>query len=206
MPRVSKEEAQRKVDEIIDACAQIYDASSYRMVTIKGIADKTSLSRPSIYNYFGSLEEIFLGLLGREYDYWKQDLEQLAREHEMLDQEQFASEIARTLESRQRMLRLQSMNLFEIEENSSLERLTSFKRSCLGAVKAMKNCLRKYFPQKTADEVKELIYEFFPFLYGVYPYTYPTRKQMRAMEEAGMERCSDNLYELIRRCLLKLLQ
>ena len=50
---------QRK-NEIIDACAALYQTKGFREVTIKDISQKTSISRPSIYNYFETKEEIFL--------------------------------------------------------------------------------------------------------------------------------------------------
>ena len=38
------------------------------------IAQITSFSRPAIYNYFETKEEIFLALFQREYDRWNEDL------------------------------------------------------------------------------------------------------------------------------------
>ena len=59
--------AQRK-SEIIAACEALYRTKGSREVTIKDISTETSFSRPSIYNYFETKEEIFLALLTREYD------------------------------------------------------------------------------------------------------------------------------------------
>ena len=47
---------------------------SFREITLKEIGKITSFSRSSIYNYFETKEEIFLGLFQREYDRWNEDL------------------------------------------------------------------------------------------------------------------------------------
>ena len=66
MPRMTEEQAMRRRDEILDACDALYRESTFQGVTIKDIAERTSFSRPSIYNYFQTIGEIFLGLLERE--------------------------------------------------------------------------------------------------------------------------------------------
>ena len=65
--------AQRR-DEIVAACEQLYQTMSFREITLKEIGNITSFSRPTIYNYFETKEEIFLALFQREYDRWNEDL------------------------------------------------------------------------------------------------------------------------------------
>ena len=65
--------AQRR-EEIINACEQLYLTMSFKEITLKEIGKITSFSRPTIYNYFETKEEIFLALFQREYDRWNEDL------------------------------------------------------------------------------------------------------------------------------------
>ena len=76
--RLERRTASRR-EEILDACAALYETKSFRDITIQEIGQKTSFSRTSIYNYFQTKEEIFLGLLQREYEACSQDLEQLCQ-------------------------------------------------------------------------------------------------------------------------------
>ena len=57
-------------EEIVNACEKLYETVSFREITLKTISEETSFSRPSIYNYFSTKEEIFLALFAREYDRW----------------------------------------------------------------------------------------------------------------------------------------
>ena len=54
----SNEELRR--EEILEACSCLYGTKTFQEITLKDISGKTSLSRPSIYNYFSSKEEILI--------------------------------------------------------------------------------------------------------------------------------------------------
>ena len=161
--------AQRK-NEIIDACETLYRTKGFREVTIKEISTETSFSRPSIYNYFETKEEIFLALLTREYDRWTEYLEGMRPPAGSWEREEFAQALAHTLDGREIMLKIQTMNLYEIEENSRSDRLAEFKRSFYRAMLAIDRCLTAYAPGIREEEKRDFRYAFFPFLYGIYAY------------------------------------
>ena len=50
--------AQRR-EEIVNACDELYKTMSFKDITLKEIGKVTSFSRPTIYNYFQTKEEIF---------------------------------------------------------------------------------------------------------------------------------------------------
>ena len=177
MPKGSPELTNARKDEIITACAKLYETMSFKEITIKEIAAYTSFTRPSIYNYFQTKEEIFLALLGREYDLWTEDLQQLHDTHDTLTADEFASALAHTLEKRERLLKLMSMNHYDMETSSRMENLVEFKKSYGASMKAVTLCVGKFFPQKTPQDVQGFVYGFFPFLFGVYPYTFVSEKQ-----------------------------
>ena len=57
----------------------------------------------------------------------------------------------------------------------------------------------------STEEVKEILYVFFPFMFGIYPYAEVTDKQRKAMEEAGVEYNYHSIYEITYNCLIMLL-
>ena len=75
MPRVSRKIVETRPEEIVNACRKLYKTMSFHEVTISRISEETSISRPSIYNYFQTKEEIFLALLKDEFDRWTTSLE-----------------------------------------------------------------------------------------------------------------------------------
>ncbi len=187
MPRASEELTSARKDEIINACAELYGTMGFREITIRDIGAKTSFTRTSIYNYFQTKEEIFLALLEREHRLWIADIEAVERENESMSVESFAGALSSTLEKRKIMLKLMSMNLYDMECNSRLENLVEFKHAYADALVAMRRCLEKFFPRMTAADIREFELAFFPFLFGVYPYTSHSEKQKAAMELVGVE-------------------
>lgn len=197
MPKGSKELTKARKDEIVNACAELYDKMPYKEITPGKISELTSFTRTSIYNYFKTREEIFLALLQREYEEWTRALTALAESKSALDADGFAREIARSLSCRGRMFKLLSVNIYEIEAESREENLVLFKRAYGAAIEALRACLRRFFPalEKTDEEV--FIYAFLPFLFGVYPYAHATQKQISAMQKAGVEVPSLSEFSLV---------
>ena len=197
MPKGSEALTNARREEIIEGCARLYETVSFKEITMKEISTAIPLTRASIYNYFQTKEEIFLALLQREYERWTARLEKAREEHEKMSREEFARELAHSLEERQQLLKLLSMNLYDLEENCRFERLVEFKVVYGRALAEVGNCLEKFFPEMTEEDRQDFLYLFFPFLFGVYPYTVVTDKQRRAMDEAGIAYREQTVYEIV---------
>ena len=196
--------AQRR-EEIVNACEQLYQTMSFKDITLKEIGNVTSFSRPTIYNYFHTKEEIFLALYEREYDRWNAELEIILESDENYSREKIAELIAGSLQKRKQLLRLLSMNNYDMEENSREELLASFKTSYGKSLKLFRRILEKYCPEKTDDEVSEIIYVFFPFMFGIYPYAEVTGKQKAAMKAAEVDYKYQSVFDITYNCLIRLL-
>lgn len=196
MPKGSQQLTNARKKEIIDACASLYKTMSFKEITMKDIATATSFTRTSIYNYFQTKEEIFLALLQREYELWNEKLRQLRAKHENLSATEFADKLARSLEERENLLKLMSMNHYDMEENSRFERLVEFKSVYGQSLKEVKNCLDQFFPKMSEQDKQDFVFSFFPFMFGIYPYTVVSEKQRRAMAEADVNYVYMSVYEI----------
>ncbi len=183
MRKGTPEQVALKREEIVDACEQLYQTMSFREITLKEISKITSFSRPTIYNYFETKEEIFG---------W-------------LTKAQLADRIAQSLADREQLLKILSMNNFDMEANSRQEMLTSFKYSYGRSMQLMCMLLEKNCPDMSAADIQNFIYTFYPFMFGIYPYTAVTEKQKTAMREAGVDYVYKTVYELTSSCLIRLL-
>ena len=206
MPKGSSEQRAARRCEIMSACLSLYQTKSFRDISMGDIAEVTSFSRPSIYNYFETKEEIFLALFQREYECWTAELEDMIAANERMDAAAFADAAAKTVEKRTLLLKLLSMNMYDMEEHSRLERLTDFKAAYGASMDALEKGLEKFFPASTVEKRKEFIWHFFPFMFGIYPYTFVTDKQKEAMEKAGTRILHQGVYELTRGMIAELLK
>lgn len=205
MRKVTEEQIARKREEIVGACEQLYQTRSFREITLKDIGNITSFSRPTIYNYFETKEEIFLALFQREYDRWNEDLTAILDGNERLTKAELSEKIAASLAGRTQLLKLLSMNNYDMEANSRQELLTAFKQSYGRSMHLMRMLLEKYCPDMSLTDIQNFIYTFYPFMFGIYPYTTVTEKQKIAMKEAGIDYVYQTVYELTYRCLIRLL-
>ncbi len=205
MPKGSPERTAARKEEIISACEKLYQTMSFKDITLKEIGNETSFSRPTIYNYYQTKEEIFLALFEREYIRWNEELQSVLQENEKLSKEELAEKLAASIADREQLLKLLAMNTYDMEANSRPELLASFKVAYGQSMKNVCKILKKFCPEKTEQEVQDFIYVFFPFMFGIYPYTAVTDKQREAMKQANVDYVYQSIFEITDNCLLKLL-
>lgn len=196
MPKGSAELTRARKEEIVAACRKLYETMSFREITLKDIGQETSFTRTSIYNYFETKEEIFLALFQQEYELFVRDLDALCAREESLSRDELADALARALSNRPMMLKLLSMNLYDMEANSRMERLVEFKTAYGASVAALDRCLQKFVPGLDEKGRQTFLYSLLPFIYGLYPYTVVTEKQRSAMEEAGIRYVYMSTYDM----------
>ena len=192
-------------EEIIEACARLYETMSFKEITIKEIGAATSFTRTSIYNYFETKEEIFLALLQMEYERWVDAMNAVMSDRASMTRDELARTLARTLTDRPRLLRLLSMNHFDMEANSRPEKLNEFKVAYGASLETVTRMVEKYIPEMDESERQQFLYAFFPFIYGIFPYTSVTEKQKAAMAQAKIPYVYQSAYDLTYTCLKKLL-
>ena len=196
MPAGSIERTNARKEEIINACEKLYQTMSFKEITLKEIGKETSFSRTSIYNYFQTKEEIFLALLKREYDSWIVQLREAMEAKETMTDDEIADVLAGTLDNHRQLLKIMSMNHYDLEENSRMELLVEFKVSYGNAMKTVMELLSKFRKDMDSKKRQEFVYSFFPFMFGIYPYTVVTEKQKEAMKRAGVDYTYSSLYDL----------
>ena len=206
MPKGSPELTAARKEEIINACEQLYQTMSFKDITLKEIGNVTSFTRTSIYNYFQTKEEIFLALYEREYDRWNAELVSIRKENESLSKSELADKIAASISNRKQLLKLLAMNNYDMEANSRPELLVSFKVAYGTSMQNICRLLQKFCPDMTVSEIQNFIYIFFPFMFGIYPYTAVTDKQRAAMKEANVDYVYQSIYEITHTCLCRLME
>lgn len=205
MPKGSPELTAARKNEIMNACEKLYQKKIFKEITLQDISRETSFTRTSIYNYFETKEEIFLELFKREYDLWTGDIEKLTDKVGEYSREELALEIAGSLQKRKLLLKLLSVNLYDLEENSRMERLVNFKTAYGNSKKALWKLIRKCYPELKDYEIKDFIKIFLPYLHGIYPYAFATDKQIEAMDRVGVEYEKTTIKELVYLGLMKML-
>lgn len=205
MPKGSPELTAARKEEIMNACEQLYRTMNFKEITLKEIGEVTSFTRTSIYNYFQTKEEIFLGLFQREYELWCKALEEILNGTEALSHEQLADRIAETLSERELMLKLLAVNLYDMEENSRLERLVEFKKSYGKSVELLRQIVARFCSEWDDATRQSVVTSVLLYFHGLYPYAHHTEKQEEAMKQAEVQPVQTTVKELARLGLSKML-
>lgn len=195
----------KRKSEIIKACRELYQKMNFKEITIKEISEYTSFSRPSIYNYFPTKESIFLEIFKEEYSFWCDDMDCIIKKYKKLSVKEFSEKFAITLENRPVLLKLLSMNLYDLESNCTLADLTEFKIEYKRSLDTVQKLLNTYFPKMTSRDTDNFIYIFFPFMFGLYPYANVTEKQKQAMNAAGIKFPIKRVYDFVYQTIFTLL-
>ncbi len=203
----TEEQIASRQREILAACDEIYTESGFDGVTLKAIATRTSISRPSIYNYYATKEEILLDILGQEYGKWCDELKESFDQENTLTREKFCQMLTNSLLRHEKMLKLMTINLNSIESKCGQEKLTQFKKDIFLYAGNLKNGLKKVFPSSTDPQQVLFMDAFFSYICGLYIYTHPSEKQLLAMQAAGFPEINsfeDLCYKGLEKLLLML--
>lgn len=189
------EQIESRRAEILHACANLYHEGSIEDVTIKAIAEHMSFSRPTIYNYYRTKEEILLDLLRLEYAALNGELQEAFARAEKAGvpsgeaaAEVFCRIIVDAFAAHDDLLRLQTHHLVGVEDNSRDENLAAFKRVLAQYFSIMDEATGVFFPGASEEARKDFMYMQFSMITGLYPVTHPTSKQAMAMATVGMDK------------------
>lgn len=174
-------------EEIIQACYTLYKTKEFEEVNLKAISEMTSISRPTIYNYYKTKEEILLDLLKREYLSWYETLKIFFDHNDSLSRDEYCHFLADSLSERENFLKLLSVHYISIEKNCSLEKLIIFKKDVQPLFLTLQASITKYFPAASSEANDNFRFLFLALIHGLYPLTHLTFNQTEAMKKAFPE-------------------
>lgn len=201
----TKEQFNDRQKEIMAACDKLYLQNGFDNVNFKAISEITSLTRPSIYNYYKTKEEIFLAILQAEYLDWYQELKDHFSKTTSMSKHEYCMVLATTLFNHEKLLQLLSIHLTAIEQNCRLEKLVEFKQACAYVFEIIIDSINNYFPA-TPEDKKIIFYSsFFTFLLGIYPITHFSEKQQMAINETNLAKLKAPTFKTLTMNILELI-
>ena len=105
---------------------------------------------------------------------------------------------ANTLIEHERRLRLLAILYTSLENNSSLERLTQFKRTAKAELQTLSEPLGGAFPTLAPERADEFLHVQAALAIGLYPMSHLSDVQRQAMEQAGFDHIGFGLEARLR--------
>ncbi len=194
-------------EEILGACKDLCKREELHNINLKDISALTSCSRPSLYNYFKSAEEMFLMLLVDEHIQWQESLLELSKCKQQLSRGELARSIADMLSDREIMVKIEAFDKRKIEDSCSEEVLRSYEAALMKTSDLLKACISRHLGSALAGRaVLRIDYVFLPYLGELYMLSRPSSVKRAAMTDAGHAVVHGDASELARDMLLMILK
>ena len=199
--RTDEELAARK-QEILAAAKEQFMTMSYESITLAAIAEKTSISRPSMYRYYDKKAHVFADLMIQEYREWGEQLGPLLERR--CSQEQFCQTMTDILWGHETLLKLLSLHLPIWDPSYDDPILRHFAKETLFFQNTLKEVVAFQFPDAGSKERNLFLIQFSVYCNSLYETKYLAQNQMDATREMRFlafippveEICYDGLMKL----------
>lgn len=163
----NEDEITARKENILSAAAELLGTEDYDNITLATISEKTNISRPSMYNYYKTKEEIFLDLMVREYLKWKDELETLFARR--VSRQTFCKRLAGSLIKQHLLIRLFSVRQFQLEKKLGDDKMNIFNETVKPFFDTFTAMLNKQFPNAKKSKLDMFKIQFTLYCYSVYP-------------------------------------
>ena len=180
-----QEQSNNRKQEIIQTVNKMFDEMDYQDISMKTISEHISISRPALYCYYNSKEEIMLDILKADYLKFISDITNVISNGNDL-----TKDITNIYLSNIRLLKIVSTYLTDIETHVSIDCLVEFKKPFVESLKNLEEAFTNKYPSVSKDVIKTLINSLLMLTHGLYPMIYPTNNQVEAMKKVGMNYCT----------------
>ena len=199
--RTDEELAARK-QEILAAAKEQFMTMSYESITLATIAEKTSISRPSMYHYYDKKESVFVDLIIQEYREWGEQMGPLLERR--CSQEQFCQTMTDILWEHETLLKLLSLHLPIWNPSYDDSILRHFAKVTLPFQNTLKEVVAFQFPDTDSKERNMFLIQFSVYCNSLYETKYLAQKPMDATQKIQSldfippvkEICYDGLIKL----------
>ncbi|AIQ62585.1 hypothetical protein PSTEL_05185 [Paenibacillus stellifer] len=171
----STEQIESRKQEILDVAYRLFEETEYDHITLNGISRELQISKPSIYRYFSSREEIFLDIYGQEYEHFTKQLIEALME---LRSDPLPTEVSliwvRIYRNHPKLLKLMPYLGIALEKNSSESSLRSFKAANIGLQEQLAKQLTVLYPILTIQDGFYIQYYVFLIASSLWTLSNPT--------------------------------
>ncbi|MFI3226236.1 MAG: TetR family transcriptional regulator [Clostridia bacterium] len=202
----SEEQFLFRKQEIINCAVKIYDESGYEGMNFSRISEITNFTRPTIYKYFATKEEIMLSLVLKYTDELIAYVDKEIQILEEISNESISNILTRAIQIVPNFMNCYSILYSVLEKNVSLDALVEFKKEWRARQITLRTHLTQLFPTLNDDEIHEFLVKYFSYASGLYPMCNKTQIQRDALRKAGIPDIQISFSNYFEPILLKLLE
>lgn len=177
----SKEAIQQRYEDILQRTAELFLVQEYADITLTSVAKDLHISRPAIYNYFPSKEELFLALLKREYLTCEQKMKETFTDS--LPTKTFCRTLVQVFYRQPLFVKLLSLHTAALEDKCGYEIMSQFKRDTLPFFKTQFAIIRKQYSGTKEENCWQFLQQLTTLSQTFYQYANLPQDQIDLMRE-----------------------
>ncbi|MEE5988599.1 TetR/AcrR family transcriptional regulator [Ligilactobacillus equi] len=187
-----------RLEEILKASRKLFKKQNYEKISIKTIAEATTLSRATIYTYYPTKGDIFLAILGQEYQQVQAEVAQIfAAEQNRVTRNRFCQLLTQVLLRHPTFLRLLTLQKTLIEPQSTPEHLTSFQEGSQAFFTLLSQLCQQVFPTGRQMQREIFLTQLLIYLAGFYPILASQKSYFQVQEDIPADKLLYNaIYNL----------
>lgn len=183
----SEPQIQERIQDIINAASEIYNDLGYEGLNFSAISEYTKFTRPNIYKYFKTKDEILLEILKEDMASWITCLSNSFKLNKLYSLEEISEIWVNNLSEHSRLLELYSFLFTTIEKNVSVEALAKFKQDTIPTYQVqLLTLVEQLFPTATQASLYDFIVAQMTLAFGLYPMCQLNDLQLQAIELSGI--------------------
>ena len=193
--------------EILRAAYALFAKLDYEEISLNAIAREAGISKPNVYRYFSTREEIFLQIFLDSFQAWARDLcDETARIQAPAQPGQIAKAWTRIVRAHPKLLRLAPLLMTSMERNSSEEGLYTFKKAIYQQRDQIARALKRILPSLSERSCQEIQVCTYALIAGLGPVTQPNEVLARVMQKPDLAGHRPDFDELMIGALTALLE
>jgi AcrR family transcriptional regulator len=167
------------------------------------IAERVGLAKASLYEYFGTKDDVFLALARRDVESWADEVESRLKLLRRADAGRVAAALTAALRSHARLLRLRLTVLSIVERRAAADTIAEFNHAFRVAVQRAADALNAACPQLTREQVNEFIIQHQAVNTGLWSITHASKA---ASDRSGFRAIRFDFFELFERTIYQILR
>jgi AcrR family transcriptional regulator len=166
--------------EIRKAVEKLYSDGCLANVTFTNISKLTSISRPAIYKYHTTREEVMLDMLQGRVESFRHSVIGHFPESDFVTREEFCKRLLDCILQHEDMLRLMAVQNTVLETNVRFEKLVEYKQVVMGIYDDFDRILGRQCPENTHEELYGFEFALLLNFCAIFPFIEPRPMQRKA--------------------------
>lgn len=183
----SDDQIQNRIQEIVNATSEIYDSVGYEGLNFSAISKHTNFTRPNIYKYFKTKDEILLVIMKQDLISFISTLTNSFKINKIYSLQEISKIWTEALMRHERFLNLNALLSTVIEKNVSVEALAEFKKGVIPMIFQLSDLVSQLFPNANNEAITNFVYSHLTLAFGLYPSSKINSIQKDAIKMSGLE-------------------